>query len=158
MRGILILAFVLLTPWTVVPSWAQDFSIRIPARTKSTATYYVLGHIRGYGQAELLVDTGSAYLSLNAHIVQGLEKSGQAIYLKDIAGVLADGSGVTVRIYRVPALTLGGTCTIRDIEAAVLPGDTRNILGLNALKQAAPVGLSFDPPQLLLSNCVPGEA
>ncbi|MGH8578892.1 MAG: retroviral-like aspartic protease family protein [Gammaproteobacteria bacterium] len=153
-----ILAFVLSTPWIVGPSWAQDFSTRIPARTKGTATFYVLGHIQGYGQAEFLVDTGSAYLSLNARIVQGLEKSSQAIYVKDIAGILADGSGVRIRIYRIPALTLGGTCTISDIEAAVLPGDTRNILGLNALRQAAPFGLSLDPPQLLLSNCLSGKA
>ncbi|MGH8601532.1 MAG: retroviral-like aspartic protease family protein [Gammaproteobacteria bacterium] len=156
MRGIL--AFVLLTPWAVGPSWAQDFSTRIPARTKGTATYYVLGHIQGYGQAEFLVDTGSTYLSLNARIVRDLEKSSQAIFVKDIAGILADGSGVRVRIYRIPALTLGDKCTISDIEAAVLPGETRNILGLNALKQAAPFGLSLDPPQLLLSNCASSEA
>lgn len=155
-RGIL--AFVLLTSWTLGSSWVGDFSTRIPARIKGTATYYVLGHIQGYGQAEFLVDTGSAYVSLNAGIVQGLEKSSQAIYVKDIVGVLADGTGVRIPIYRIPTLTLGGSCTISDIEAAVLPGDTRNILGLNALKRAAPFGLSLDPPQLLLSTCLSGKA
>lgn len=151
MRGISVL--VLLVAGILGSSRTEDFSTRIPARTKGTATYYVLGHVHGYGHAEFLVDTGATYLGLNAGIIQALKKRGEATHIKDIAGVLADGSWVKISIYRIPALTLGG-CTLSDIEAAIFPGDRRNILGLNALVRAAPFGLSVDPPQLLLSNCL----
>jgi hypothetical protein len=39
------------------------------------------------------------------------------------------------------------------VEAAVFPGKTRQILGLSALKKAAPFIFSMDPPNLVLSNC-----
>lgn len=39
----------------------------------------------------------------------------------------------------------------------MLPGDTRNILGLNVLEKTAPFGLSLDAPLLLLSHCIKGK-
>jgi len=39
------------------------------------------------------------------------------------------------------------------VEAVVFPGKTRQILGLSALRQAAPLIFSLNPPKLVLSNC-----
>jgi len=63
-----------------------------------------------------------------------------------------------VPVYVIRSLTIGENCRLRNVEAAVFPGATRQILGLSALKKAAPFTFSFDPPHLTLSNCPRGEA
>ena len=60
----------------------------------------------------------------------------------------------TIPVYRLSKLTLGNDCTLRNVEAAVLPQKTRLILGLSALEKTAPFVFSVDPPSLALSNCV----
>jgi hypothetical protein len=47
-------------------------------------------------------------------------------------------SAGTVPIYRLAAITIGNDCHFHNVEAAVFPGDTRNILGLSALNKACP--------------------
>ena len=76
---------------------------------------------------------------------------------KKIAAVMADGSETVVPVYRLASLKLGDGCIIRDVEAAVMPGTTTNILGLSALKKAAPFTLSLTPPALALTNCNNGS-
>jgi len=66
---------------------------------------------------------------------------------------MADGSQLTVPIYRIGGVVIGAECWLSDVEAAVFPGSTRFILGLSGLRQAAPFIFSLDPPQLVLSNC-----
>jgi hypothetical protein len=68
--------------------------------------------------------------------------------------VMADGSETVVSVYRLATLKLGNNCIIQDVEAAVMPGATPNILGLNALKKAAPFSMSLSPPTLTLAGCV----
>ena len=53
-------------------------------------------------------------------------------------------------------MNIGGQCPLEDIEVAVFPGNTRQILGLSTLRQASPFIFSMDPPQLVLSNCIGG--
>jgi hypothetical protein len=69
-------------------------------------------------------------------------------------GRLANGSEIDVPVYAIEALSVGGGCWLRDVEAAVFPGSTRAILGLNALQRTAPFIFSFEPPRLVLSNCI----
>jgi hypothetical protein len=59
-------------------------------------------------------------------------------------------------IYSIQSINIGGQCSLQDIEVAVFPGNTRQILGLSTLRQASPFIFSMDPPQLILSNCVRG--
>ena len=40
-----------------------------------------------------------------------------------------------------------------DVEVAVLPRETRPILGLSALRQASPFRFSVEPPTLELTGC-----
>lgn len=134
-------------------SFALDFGTAVPIREKGAVTYYVGGQITGYGETEFMIDTGSGYVALNAETIDKLKKQGLATFSKTIIGVMADGAEQKVKIYRIGRLNIGGACVIDDVEAAVLPRGTRNILGLSALKKTAPFGLSMDPPQLILSNC-----
>lgn len=135
---------------------AAEFETPIPMRDGGGATYYVKAHLEGAGEADFMVDTGSGYLTLNEETLAALREAGRARYLHDLRAVLADGSELTMPVYRVDSLSIGGLCELRDVEAAVFPGSTRQILGLSALKKAAPFIVSFDPPSLILSHCPTG--
>lgn len=132
---------------------AGEFDTDIPMRDKGAATYYVDGDIHGAGPVDLMVDTGSGYMTINEETLGMLQTSGDATYVKDLSGVLADGSTMTVPVYRITQLRIGPSCVLRDVEAAVFPGKTRQILGMSALRQTAPFIFSMDPPKLVLSNC-----
>jgi predicted aspartyl protease len=132
---------------------AADFGTRITMKEKAAATFYVPTHIEGFGDTELMVDTGSGYVTINETTLQSLKRKGGARYVKQLQGVLANGSELAVPVYAIAALNIGGNCWLRDVEAAVFPGDARQILGLSALRKAAPFIFSVDPPSLVLSHC-----
>lgn len=138
--------------WTGI-LYAGDFDSNIPMRDKGAETYYVDGEIHGVGPVDLMVDTGSGYMTINETTLGILRESGGATYVKDLSGILANGTTMTVPVYRIAALRIGASCTLHDVEAAVFPGKTRQILGLSALRQAAPFIFSMNPPKLVLSNC-----
>lgn len=125
----------------------------IPMETQGSRTYYVQSTIQGVGESMLLVDTGSGHSVINEDTLNSLKSSGDAHFLRNLQGVLADGSIRIVPLYRISAITLGDGCVINDVEAAVLPNNSRQILGISTLQKAAPFGLSFNPPTLSLSNC-----
>ena len=74
-------------------------------------------------------------------------------YIKQLQGTMADGSTREVPVYAIRRMSIGGDCWLYDVEAAVFPGDSRQILGLSALRKAAPFIFSVDPPTLSLSGC-----
>ncbi len=137
---------------------AGEFDSDIPMRDKGAATYYVDGDIHGVGPVDLMVDTGSGYMTINEETLGVLKSSGDATYVKDLAGVLADGSTMTVPVYRITQLRIGSSCVLKGVEAAVFPGKTRQILGMSALRQNAPFIFSMNPPKLVLSNCTAAVA
>lgn len=129
----------------------------IPMHSAGTATYYVEGQIEGYGKTQLLVDTGSGYSTIGEDALDVLRRAGSATYLRQLNGIMADGSQRVVPVYLISGIRLGGKCMIRGIEVAVFPSKTRPILGLSALRKVAPFVFSLDPPNLMLSQCE-GEA
>jgi len=131
---------------------AGEFDTLVPMVDKGAATYYVDGHLTGYGDVTLMVDTGSGYMTINEEALAVLNGRKKARYVRKLRGVLANGSEVIVPVYRV-SVNIGGNCQLQNVEAAVFPGKTRFILGLNALKQASPFIFSTAPPQLVLSHC-----
>jgi len=66
---------------------------------------------------------------------------------------MADGSMRVVPVYRIGSISIGGVCRIDDVEAAVFPGAYRGLLGLSALRKAAPLMFSIEPPLLQMTNC-----
>ena len=129
----------------------------VPMHEKGASTYYVSVSINDRVSSDFLVDTGSGYVTINSEILGELMREQGTVFVKEIAAVMADGSETVVPVYRLASLNLGNNCVIRDVEAAVLPGTTRNILGLSALKKAAPFTLSTTPPALALTNCSMGS-
>jgi hypothetical protein len=135
---------------------AESSVTHVPMHSAGTATYYVKGRIEGYGSTELLVDTGSGYSTIGEDALDVLMKEGTATYLRDLNGIMADGSRRVVPLYLISGITLGSNCVIRKVEVAVFPSKTRPILGLSALRKVAPFMFSIEPPTLMLSRCSEG--
>ncbi len=147
--------------WLTIGSlfWASaglaDEVIRyeIPMENQGARTFYVQSSMPGGNESKLLIDTGSGHSVINETTLASLKSSGNATFIKNLRGVMADGSTRIVPLYKLSVITIGHACVIRDVEAVVMPGNTRQILGISALQKAAPFGLSFSPPILSLSNC-----
>jgi predicted aspartyl protease len=136
-----------------LPVFADQHGIAVPIHEKGAATFYLKGKLGDLDYDDFMVDTGSGYLVINQESLAKLKKNGQAGYVKDIKGILANGNEFIVPVWRVSSLTISDQCVLYNVDAAVFPGKTRQILGLTALRKAAPFTLSFDPPQIVLSHC-----
>ncbi len=132
---------------------ATDFDTSVPINKKGLVTYYVSGSINGFGATDFLVDTGSGHSAINETTLEKLHLQGKAEFLKNVSATLANGSSVTLPVYIISDINIGGKCVIHNVEAVVLPGEVRNILGLSALEKTAPFAISINPPRLLLSQC-----
>jgi predicted aspartyl protease len=137
---------------------AAQFDKQIPMRASKAATFYVGGYLDGYGAVDMMVDTGSSYTTINEAALAVLRENGAVTYVKELTGIMADGTRKVVPIYRIASMSIGKGCLLHNVEAAVFSGHTRNILGLSALKLAAPFAFSLEPPTLLLSNCADSAA
>ncbi len=133
--------------------YASEFNLQVPMHSKGATTYYVSGFINGSIASDFLVDTGSGYVTINTQTLKLLKREGSAEFVKKISAIMADGSETVVPVYRIATLKLGDSCIIQNVEAAVMPGSAPNILGLSALKKAAPFALTITPPTLRLTGC-----
>lgn len=134
-------------------STAGEFGTTVDMHSKGSTTFYVPGEITGLGAVDLMVDTGSGYMTINERMLESLKDGGQVKFVRHLRGRLANGSELEVPVYTIGAVSIGEACWLRNVEAAVFPGDTRPILGLNVLQRTAPFIFSFDPPRLVLSHC-----
>lgn len=116
-------------------------------------TFYISSKINGAGETSLLVDTGSGYSIINRNTLAQLLENGDATYLHELEGIMADGSQRIVSVYRISGMTLGNNCYVPNIDVVVFPSGTRQILGLSTLSKVAPFTFSTNPPQLSLSHC-----
>lgn len=126
---------------------------QVALRKHDAGTFYVDGALQGYGDLRMLLDTGSSYLVISQAILEDLLKTGGARYSRQLEGIMADGSTRVIPVYRVAGLRLGADCWIHDVEAAVMPGHTRPILGMNILARLAPFTFSANPAQLSVQQC-----
>ena len=153
MKFLLLVPFLLLVSFSPINATTIKPDIIVPMTIHSAATYYVKANIHGLGQVDLMVDTGSGFSTINEHSLAILKQKGMVRYKKDLVGILANGSKMKVAVYTIASMNIGGKCLLTDIDAAVFPGKTRQILGLSALRKAAPFMFSMQPPELVLSQC-----
>ncbi len=150
-----ILKSLLLTVITLSSSEAiaKEFDTKISIAEKGAVTYYVSGQVEGYSKTDFMIDTGSGYTAINETMLDTLRDQNNIEYVTTVSGIMANGKRTKLPVYRIASIDIGGKCMVKNIKAVVLPGNTRNILGLNALKKAAPFAMSMNPPELILSNC-----
>lgn len=149
-----VLSIILAATFTSSIGVAADGTL-VPIKSRvDLATFYVGVAIAGAPVEEYLLDTGAGYMTITSQTLSHLQDAGTATYLRELDGQMADGSVMRVPVYLIDKITVGESCQLRDIEAAVLPGASRGLFGLSALRKLSPFEFSTDPPSLRLSNCV----
>lgn len=114
---------------------ASEIQETLPLVEHGTSTYYTLATIEGIAECPFVVDTGAGYTTINEVMLKDLQKQDLVEYKRSITGVMADGSKKIVKIYLVKKMVLGRKCSFLDVEVAVLPGNSRAILGMSLLKR-----------------------
>ena len=125
----------------------------VPMVKHVAATFYVSVTIADQPSEDFVVDTGASHVTISDKTLKKLLDKQQAIFVRSMKGILADGSSIDVPVYRISSLIIGNRCRFKDIEVAVIKGNARCVLGLSVLSQAAPFTFHTEPPQLQLSNC-----
>jgi predicted aspartyl protease len=132
---------------------AERFGHAAPLERKPSGNYYLDVSLAPGMSEEFLVDTGSGYVVLTKATFDAVRDLPGTRHLRDITGRMANGKSARARIYHLARLELAGNCVLEDVEVAVIPGSTRNILGLSALRRVAPFAMELSPPKLLYSAC-----
>jgi predicted aspartyl protease len=136
---------------------ADPFTDFVPMQQRASGNYYVAATLPDGRQTDFMVDTGSGYVSLSPEAFAPLKSASGTVFLRYILGSMANGGTLKVPLYRIPTLQLSPRCMLRDVEVTVMPGSSRNILGLSALRQVAPFALDLQAARLMLSGCEPAE-
>lgn len=135
------------------PASADELAFETELLRHDAGTFYVRGRLGADVETELLLDTGSSYVALTRATFRKLAIGAEAEYLRHIEGAMASGRRLRAPVYRLATLAIGERCVLRDVEIAVLPNASRDILGLSALRQMQPIALSLDPPSLRFARC-----
>ncbi len=133
----------------------QELRLTIPLIDPGTGTFYVESDF-GEGLAtRMLVDTGSSFSTLSDALLRRLQRQDRdnVVYLRSQQGILADGQAISVPLYRIGRLRIGGRCVLENVVVAVFPHSRRAILGLNTLARLSPFSISIDPPEIHLNGC-----
>jgi predicted aspartyl protease len=133
-------------------SHASAGTSEIHLEAVQAGTFYVKASLDGVVETDLLLDTGSGYVSLSKTTFDRIKDTASTTFQRNITGVMANGKAVSVPVYRIAELKLNSECVLHDIEVAVFRDTSRDILGLNALKQMQPLTLQLDPP-VLTATC-----
>lgn len=120
---------------------------------KDSDVFYLQARLGNGEPQEFLLDTGSGYLAINRKTLSGLKADGMAEFQRSIRVRLANGVVRPVDVYRIDVLELGEGCVLRNVDAAILPGSTRNIIGMNVLKMVDSFSVSFGDSRLTLNGC-----
>lgn len=144
-------ALVLLFTFGAV-SASQAAPIDIPLEAVQAGTYYIQASLDGMVDTRLLLDTGSGYVSLSKATFDRIRNDSTTVFQRNITGVMANGHSMSVPVYLIGELKLSSHCILRGIEVAVFQNASRDILGINALKQMQPITLQLDPP-VMTATC-----
>lgn len=148
-----VFSLLLLSPAVAAAESGEVEMMTVGLERHRAGTFYVDGALDGYGEMNFLVDTGSSYLVIGEAVLAVLQKAGKAAPGRELSGLMADGSRRIIPTYRLSGLRLGQGCWIGDVEAAVIAGNTRPILGMEVLARLAPFTFSANPAQLVLARC-----
>lgn len=107
------------------------------ALTRRFGTYLVKGIVNDCLTFEFYLDSGAADVTMSRAQFERLRAS-HAVLPAEIAGqdtyVMADGRTATQEIFLIRKLQLG-PMTVRNVRAAVMPGDSPSLLGMSFLSR-----------------------
>ncbi len=109
-----------------------------------------LGGVAG----DFLLDTGASMVTINRDLFREIQKLNKLEKVRSVGARLASGKVKLLDVYRAERLIIGKGCNLGAVEFAVVERGGRNLLGMNALSQAAPFTISMSPPKLDLAQCL----
>ena len=127
--------------------------ISLSMHQAESGNFYVHATLVGDIETDLLLDTGSGYVSVGRDTFRKINESGKPRFSRHIYGRMAIGKVEKVALYFVDELRLTKDCVLKDIEVAHFPKADRDILGLNALSRLQPFTMELAPAKLTSSNC-----
>ncbi|MFV0276412.1 MAG: aspartyl protease family protein [Parahaliea sp.] len=134
------------------PAFALDFPYTVPLHSNASGTLTISTQL-GSSTAEFLLDTGAGIVTIGSRLLDELHRQGSIQPSHRMALRLANNRVQAVQVYRVESLRVGGHCELGPLDVAVLPGESRNLLGLSALNKTAPFAVDVRASTLLLSHC-----
>lgn len=133
------------------PAWSQTVVV-MPLIANTSGAFQADLSLNGIHD-RFLLDTGAAMLTINQDLYERSARAGGAQKMREVAARLADGRIRRFDVYRFDTVELADGCSIPGVEAVVVPGKGRNLLGLNVLTRFAPFSMAVDPPSVGLSGC-----
>lgn len=127
--------------------------INLAMHQSNSGSFYVHAEIDTGIETDLLLDTGSGYVSLSKQTFDRIAKSGKPKFSRHIYGTMANGKVEKIPLYFVRELKLADNCVLKEIEVAVFPKADRDILGLNALSKLQPFTIELTPASLTSDSC-----
>ena len=129
-----------------------SFKHQVPLHPTGSGSLTVSARVGDIG-AEFLVDTGASMVTLDRILFQTVSRNTKYQKTKSVAARMADGKIHLLDVYHLEHFFINGDCDLGPLEIAVESSGGRNLLGMNALQQAAPFGISIEPPLLGLTRC-----
>ena len=131
---------------------------RLPLIEQESGAFYLRGTLGKDIESEMLVDTGSSYVALSKATFDKLRKQERLEVRRTIHGTTANGRMIKVKVFALEGLKLSDDCVLNGVEAVVLPGANRDILGLTALRRLQPFSMTFEPATLSFESCLSNPA
>jgi predicted aspartyl protease len=130
-----------------------SLDLLVPLSHSGTGSFVLQGEMGGV-KGEFLLDTGASMVTINRELFREIRKLNDIEKVRTVGARLASGKIELMDVYRSENFIIGSGCDLGAVEFAVGKRGGRNLLGMNALQQAAPFTISMTPPQLSLSHCV----
>ena len=131
-----------------------ETDLLVPLAQSGSGSFMIEGEMGGV-KSEFLLDTGASMVTINRELFREIRRHNPVEKVRTVGARLASGKVELLDVYQADNFIIGAGCDLGPVEFAVVKQGGRNLLGMNALKQAAPFSISFSPPQLSLSQCIP---
>jgi predicted aspartyl protease len=125
----------------------------IPLAESEGGTFYLDGVVSGV-DSHMLFDTGSKYVVLGKDTFRLVKKTENITMLRTIHAIMANGRGAYYPVYQVAQLEFAEGCVFFNVEVVVMENNSRDILGLNVIKEMTPLELHVYPlPFIVTHEC-----
>lgn len=133
---------------------AQAKPINLDMHQAESGNFYVSATLAGNVDTDLLLDTGSGYVSIGKDTFARISKTLEPRFSRYIYGRMASGRVEKVALYFVDELKLSSDCVLTNIEVAHFPKADKDILGLNALSRLQPFTVQLAPVSFTSRSCM----
>lgn len=131
----------------------QIVDLSVPLSQTGSGGFELHAELAGV-EGEFLLDTGASMVTINRDLFREIQKLNRLDKVRSVGARLASGKVKLLDVYRAERFIIGAGCDLGAVEFAVVERGGRNLLGMNALSQAAPFTISLSPPQLELAQCL----